>query len=99
MTSPSTEQLACQVLGCDGPPRDAWWELGEVGAEATASLVEDGVQMVIKPWLRQWLELSSPSHDPVRSADPPAVCLLPEHPVPAVELRRPRRFYVQHDRA
>jgi hypothetical protein len=58
------DDLACQVLRSQRP-QDAWWELCKDGADATASLIENGVQVTVKPWLRQWLELGSPSHQPV----------------------------------
>ena len=58
------DRIACQVLAAPRP-RDAWWELCKAGADATASLAADGVSVPVKPWLRQWLELGSPSHAPV----------------------------------
>jgi hypothetical protein len=57
----STEQLACRVL-TDAEPRDAWWEACNAGAKMSASLTEGGVSHPVPSWLRQWLDLGSPSH-------------------------------------
>jgi hypothetical protein len=58
------EHVARRVLGA-GEPRDAWWECCKAGADAAASLIETGITLSVSPWQRQWLELGSPSHDPV----------------------------------
>ena len=60
----SHERVARTVFG-SREPKDAWWELCKSGADTTASLVERGVSLSVSRWLRQWLELGSPSHDPV----------------------------------
>jgi hypothetical protein len=57
----STEQLAGRILA-DAEPRDAWWEACNAGAKMSASLAEGGVSLPVPRWLRQWLELGSPSH-------------------------------------
>jgi hypothetical protein len=57
----STEQLARRILA-DAEPRDAWWETCSAGAKMSASLAEGGVSLPASRWLRQWLELGSPSH-------------------------------------
>jgi hypothetical protein len=59
----STEQIARRVLSAD-EPRDAWWEACKAGASLSASLAENGITLPALRWLRQWLELGSPSHDP-----------------------------------
>lgn len=59
----STEQIARRVLS-GNEPRDAWWEVCRAGANVSASLGEDGISLPAPRWLRQWLELGSPSHDP-----------------------------------
>lgn len=60
----SLERVAQDVLGaCE--PKDAWWERCKSGADAAASLIERGVSFPPSRWLRQWLELGSPSHEPV----------------------------------
>jgi len=46
-------------------PKDVWWELCKSGADTTASLIERGVSLSVSRWLRQWLELGSPAHEPV----------------------------------
>jgi hypothetical protein len=61
----STEQLAHRVFSA-AEPRDAWWETCRAGAKLSASLAESGVSLPLPRWLRQWLELGSPSHDSVR---------------------------------
>jgi hypothetical protein len=58
----STEQLARHVFSA-AEPRDAWWEACQAGAQMIASLAGSGVSVAVRPWLRQWLELGSPSHD------------------------------------
>jgi hypothetical protein len=60
----SHEGIAQSVFG-SAEPKDAWWELCKSGADMTASLVEGGVSLSVSRWLRQWLELGSPSHEPV----------------------------------
>ena len=60
----SHESVAQSVFNSD-EPKDAWWELCKSGADTTASLIEDGVNLSVPRWLRQWLELGSPSHEPV----------------------------------
>jgi hypothetical protein len=57
----STEQLARRILA-DAEPRDAWRETCRAGTAASASLAESGVSLPESRWLRQWLELGSPSH-------------------------------------
>jgi len=59
----SLEQVARFVLGSQ-EPRDAWWERCRAGADMSASLAEGGVSLPVSRWLRQWLELGSPSHVP-----------------------------------
>jgi hypothetical protein len=59
----SVEQAARLVFGSE-EPRDAWWELCRAGADMSASLIENGIMLPVSRWLRQWLELGSPSHDP-----------------------------------
>lgn len=58
----STEQLARRVFGAV-EPRDTWWEACHAGASTIVSLTESGVSLPQHRWLRQWLELGSPSHD------------------------------------
>lgn len=58
------EGIACEVLGA-AEPTDAWWERCKAGADTAAALIEVGVSLPVSRWLRQWLELGSPSHDPV----------------------------------
>lgn len=60
----SHESIAQSVFR-SGEPRDAWWELCRSGADMTASLVERGISLSVSRWLRQWLELGAPSHEPV----------------------------------
>lgn len=60
----SHERVARTVFGSN-EPKDTWWELCKSGADATASLVERGVSLSVSRWLRQWLELGSPAHEPV----------------------------------
>ncbi len=60
----SHERVARFVL-TSSEPKDAWWELCKSGADTTASLIERGVSRRLPPWLRQWLELGSPSHEPL----------------------------------
>lgn len=57
----STEQLASRILA-DAEPRDAWWETCYAGAKMSASLAGGGISLPVSRWLRQWLELGSPSH-------------------------------------
>jgi hypothetical protein len=56
-----TEQIARLVLSA-AEPRDAWREACQDGATVSASLAESGISLSLKPWLRQWLEIDSPSH-------------------------------------
>lgn len=58
------EGIAREVLGA-AQPTDAWWERCKAGADTAAALIEVGVSLPVSRWLRQWLELGSPSHDPV----------------------------------
>jgi len=58
------EGIAREVLGA-AEPADAWWERCKAGADTAAALIEAGVSLPMSRWLRQWLELGSPSHDPV----------------------------------
>jgi hypothetical protein len=58
----STEQLARRVFAAANP-RDAWWGACNAGAKTIASLTESGVSLPLHRWLRQWLEVGSPSHD------------------------------------
>ena len=58
----STEQLARRVLAA-ADPREAWREACNAGTKTIASLTERGVSLPLPRWLRQWLELGSPSHD------------------------------------
>jgi hypothetical protein len=60
----SHESVAQSVFSSD-EPKDAWWELCKSGADTTASLIENGISLSVSRWLRQWLELGSPSHEPV----------------------------------
>jgi hypothetical protein len=60
----SLECVARDVLGAY-EPRDAWWERCRSGSEVAASLIERGISMPLSRWLRQWLELGSPAHEPV----------------------------------
>ena len=57
-----TEQIARRVLSA-AEPRDAWWEACDAGAKVSASLAESGVSLPLSRWLRQWLQMGSPSHD------------------------------------
>jgi hypothetical protein len=59
----STEQIARRVLSA-GEPRDAWWETCKAGANLSASLAGNGITLSAPRWLRQWLQLGSPAHDP-----------------------------------
>jgi hypothetical protein len=58
----STEWIARRIF-CAAEPRDAWWEACSAGAQASASLAENGVSLPPSRWLRQWLELGSGSHE------------------------------------
>jgi hypothetical protein len=58
-----TEQIAQRIL-TSRDPRDAWWESCEAGAETAITLIEDGIALSVSRWLRQWLEMGSPAHDP-----------------------------------
>jgi hypothetical protein len=58
------EKIAREVLS-SAQPKDAWWERCKTGADNAASLLAVGVELKVSRWLRQWLELGSPSHDPV----------------------------------
>jgi hypothetical protein len=57
----STEQIGRRVFTA-AEPRDAWWETCHSGAMANAALAEGGISLPLSSWLRQWLELGSPSH-------------------------------------
>jgi hypothetical protein len=57
-----TEQIARRIFSA-AEPRDAWWEACNAGAQVSASLAESGVSLPLSPWLRQWLEMGSPSHE------------------------------------
>jgi hypothetical protein len=57
-----TEQIASHVLSAAEPP-EAWREACQAGATASASLAESGISLSVKPWLRQWLDLGSPSRE------------------------------------
>jgi hypothetical protein len=57
-----TEQIARGILPA-AEPRDAWWETCQAGAATSAELAGSGVSLPLSRWLRQWLELGSPSHD------------------------------------
>jgi hypothetical protein len=56
----STERITGRIFAA-ADPRDAWWRTCQAGAEASASLIEAGISLSVKPWLRQWLDLGSPS--------------------------------------
>jgi hypothetical protein len=58
-----TEQIARRIMSAT-EPRDAWWETCKAGANMRASLIENGITLPSPRWLRQWLEMGSPSHDP-----------------------------------
>jgi hypothetical protein len=58
----STELTARRILSA-AEPRDAWREACQAGADATASLAESGVSLPLPRWLRQWLDLGSPSRE------------------------------------
>ncbi len=57
----STERIARRVFAA--APRPAWRETCQAGGEMSAALLEDGISLPVKSWLRQWLDLGSPSHD------------------------------------
>lgn len=59
----SADLMARRIFTADDP-RDAWWETCKAGALVSASLTGDGISLPASPWLRQWLEAGSPSHDP-----------------------------------
>ena len=59
------EHVAQRVF-CAQEPKDAWWELCKSGADMTAALIEGGISLSVPRWLRQWLELGSPSHEPTK---------------------------------
>jgi hypothetical protein len=61
------EQLAQRVFSAD-EPKDAWWEQCKSGADQTAALIEQGISLSVPRWLRQWLELGSPSHEPTKAS-------------------------------
>ena len=60
----STDLLARTILTSD-EPRDAWWERCKSGADLAVALSERGVSLPVSRWLRQWLDLGSPAHDPL----------------------------------
>lgn len=57
----STELVARRVFAA-AEPRDAWWEACKAGADAAASLAGNGIILPESRWLRQWLDVGSPSH-------------------------------------
>jgi len=57
----TTEQIARRVLSA-AEPRDTWRETCCAGAEMSASLVGSGISLPSSRWLRQWLDVGSPSH-------------------------------------
>jgi hypothetical protein len=57
-----TDQIARRILPA-AEPRDAWWETCQAGAATSAELAGSAVSLPLSRWLRQWLELGSPSHD------------------------------------
>lgn len=59
----STEQMARRIFSA-AESRDAWWETCKAGVSVSASLAGDGISLPPPRWLRQWLELGSPAHDP-----------------------------------
>ena len=59
------DQLARRVFSA-AEPQDAWWEQCKSGADTTAALIERGISLSVPRWLRQWLELGSPSHEPTK---------------------------------
>ena len=59
----SAEQIARHVFS-SVEPRDTWWEICRHGVNETASLAEGGISLATPPWLRQWLQSGSPSHEP-----------------------------------
>jgi hypothetical protein len=60
----STERLARRIFAdADADPRDGWREACQAGAQASASLLAGGISLPRSRWLRQWLDLGSPSHD------------------------------------
>jgi hypothetical protein len=59
----SAELAARRILSA-AEPRDAWWEACKAGADTAASLVANGISWPTSRWLRQWLEIGSPSHEP-----------------------------------
>jgi hypothetical protein len=64
-TMAAHDLLAQRVFSAE-EPRDAWWELCKSGADETAALIERGISLSVPRWLRQWLELGSPSHAPTK---------------------------------
>ncbi len=61
----ASHEVVAQRVFSSSEPRDAWWELCKSGADMTASLIECGVSLSASRWLRQWLDLGSPRHEPV----------------------------------
>jgi hypothetical protein len=59
------DQLARRVFSA-AEPQDTWWEQCKSGADMTAALIERGISLSVPRWLRQWLELGSPSHEPTK---------------------------------
>jgi len=59
----SAEQIARRIFSA-AEPRDAWWETCKAGVSLGASLAEDGITLPPPRWLRQWLEMGSPLHEP-----------------------------------
>jgi len=59
----SAEQVTRRIFSTS-EPRDAWWEACKSGADVSASLTEYGIILPAPRWLRQWLAVGSPMHDP-----------------------------------
>ena len=58
----STELIARRIF-CAAEPQDAWRETCQAGSDATAALIESGISLPRSRWLRQWLEMGSPSRE------------------------------------
>jgi hypothetical protein len=59
----TTEQITRRIFST-AEPRDAWWEACKAGAHMSASLAGYGITLPAPRWLRQWIAVGSPSHDP-----------------------------------